>query len=177
MLAIRQVSYIDERKASVREVVFFALRLRFPVEQNFPGMIELAAVIVIAAPDLAPAIQLFDDILGDVFGCVLLIAIQVHGGSKAQPPVGQIIDRHALGLAAAVHQADGRAVDKAVEVNRAVLVKLRHQDIAEALPPDLIVQPGVETLHDRAVIVPVDLPRVEGEGYEQVEVVAHDQIE
>lgn len=177
MLAIRQVSYIDERKASVREVVLFALGLRFPVEQNFPGMIELAAVIVIAAPDLAPALKLLDDILGDIFGCVLLIAVQVHGGGEAEPPVGQIVDRHALGLAPAVHQTHGGAVDEAMEVNGPVLVKLRHKDVTEALPPDLIVQPGVEALHDRAIIVAVDLTRVEGERDKEVEVVAHDQVE
>ena len=50
-----------------------------------------------------------------------------------------------------------------------VLVPLRHQDVSQALPPDLVVQPVVEVPCDLPDIVAVHPGRVEGEGDEPPE--------
>lgn len=67
-------------------------------------------------------------------------------------------------------------VKKAVEVNSAILMQLRHKDILQPAPPDLIVEPLIELARNRRHIMAVDTPIIESQRNEIAELIAQGQI-
>lgn len=69
-----------------------------------------------------------------------------------------------------------RAVEEAVEMEGPVLVQLRHQDVSQAVTPDVIVQPGVKLPRHRCHVVAVYLGPVQRQSHEVSEVVRQGEV-
>lgn len=134
-------------------------------------------MIEVAAAYLGPALQLFNNVLCDVLSGVAPVPVYLNSGGKTQLPVGEIVNLSALRAASRINQAYGIRVDKSMKMYRTVLMQFRHQDIAEALPPDFIIEPLTQLLRDSGHIVPVDALRAQRERHKQVQVITSHQVE
>lgn len=129
---------------------------------------------VVPAP--AGLLALLADVLADVAHSGVVVAVELQSGGEAQRPAGQVEDGVTLAVGVAAVHGGHSIVEEAVEVDGPVLVALGHQDIGQAMPPDLVVQPGIELAGDGGHIVAVHPGGVQGEGNEPAEGVCQGQI-
>ena len=140
---------------------------------------------------------LFVDVLADVPDRCAVIAVQLDGGGETERPLREVVDDMppvlkpccalfftpwAARLAAigrndrpAVNDAQG-VIKEAVEVYCAILVQLRHKDVLQPVPPDLIVEPLIELACDRRDVVAINALRVKCQRHKIAKVIAQRQI-
>lgn len=159
--------------------------------------LRAAQIAAVVEPPTADLGLFLADVLADVPDRRAVVAVQLNGGRKPKRPLRQIVHdvsaalkpRYALIFApwtarlaaiggndrAAINDAQ-RGVKEAVEVNRAILMQLRHKDILQPVPPDLIVQPLVKLARDRRHVMAIDAPPIKRQRHKIAEVVAQRQI-
>lgn len=134
---------------------------------------------VIPAADGAGAYHLLCHILADVVADGGILASKLLRGGKAKLPIRNVVD----GLAilpvslAAVRELYSFRVDKPMEMDCAVLVIFRNDEIPEPFSSDPVIQPLGELPGSGLVIVPIYLIRRQRKRDESVEVVTGGKVE
>lgn len=134
---------------------------------------QLAAGVIPPAAGLVP---LFSDVLAHIRDRPGILAVDLNGGRKAQIPARQVENHVSRAVPVPAGHRFQRVGKKAVEVNCAVLVPFRHQDVAQPAAAHLVAEPGVEPLRDLSHVVPVDFLPVQGQRHEPSELVAERQV-
>lgn len=134
---------------------------------------QLAAAVVPAPADFVP---LLANVFADVGHGGAALPVKLNGGGEAPAPFRQVVNAvTAAVLVAAVHGFQS-IVEEPMEMNSAVLVVLRHQDVGQPLAADGVIQPVLEVAQDLRSVVTVDALRREGERDEPTEIVAQAQV-
>ena len=105
----------------------------------------------------------------------MVVTIQLLGGGESKGPLWEIVHRAPVPLFPGIHGFQAGPGHEAVEMERAVLVPLRHKDIAQPMAADHIVSPPPQRPRDGCAIIAVNPRRVKCQGHEVVEVVGKRQ--
>ena len=128
---------------------------------------ERAAGVIPAAHGPLPV--LLADVLTAVAHSGPVVAIQPLGGGEAKLPLRQIVHRAVVPPNAAVHHFKAASGHEAMEVESAVLVLLRDEDVPEAMPPNHVVAPAIQRAGDGLSVIAVNLGGVKSQGDKVIE--------
>lgn len=129
---------------------------------------------------IVPAPADFIPLLAYVFAYIAhsgpAFAVQGYSRGKSPAPARKIVDRMPGPVPVPAGHRLQSPIEEAVEVDCPVLVMLRHKDVCQPPPANVVVQPVVQVPHHLRRVVSVDTLRRKGQRHEPCPVVTQAQI-